>query len=459
MEKAKKNLSFLWTILAIAMPVAGQRLIDIAVNMADTLMLGNYGDITLSASSLANQFYNMFSIFCMGLSGGCCVLASQYWGAKNLHAYKSVLNLSVRTCVAGSTVFALLSAFFPEQIMAFYSSNSEVVRQGTEYLRLLTAVFFFHGITTCLANLLRSVGLSWLPLIGSCISLVVNIILNWVFIFGKLGFPEMRIAGAALGTLIARAIEFGVILGYLLYKDKVISLHFRDLFAPVQRQQYRMYFKVGLPVLISDMLIGVGNNLVAMVIGNLGAEISAANSICTMVVQMNTVVNLGFALAGSITVGQTIGRGELQRAKKMGKAFLGASALLGVLAGFLTVWITPWLIGFYQVSSQTYAYAYELMYSFALILPFQTIGTVLAKGILRGGGDTRFLMFADVAFLWIASVPLGYLAAFTWHLSPFWIQLLLRIDVVMKSIVCCLRLYLGQWVHHLSSACKKSLTE
>lgn len=267
----------------------------------------------------------------------------------------------------------------------------------------------------------------------------------------------MRIAGAALGTLIARIVEFSVVTGYLFRKDKIIAFCVRELGVQLQPQQYRMYFKVGLPVLISDLLIGVGNNLVAMVIGNLGAEISAANSICTLVVQMNTVVNLGFALAGSITVGQTIGRGELQRAKRMGKAFLGVSALIGVCAGLLTIWITPWLIGFYQVSSQTYAYVFELMYSFALILPFQTVGTVLVKGILRGGGDTRFLMFADVAFLWIASVPLGYLAAFTWHLSPFWIQFLLRIDVVMKALVCCLRLYLGQWVHHLSSSRKKSL--
>lgn len=437
--------------------MAGQRLIDIAVNMVDTFMLGCYGDVTLSASLLANQFYNMFSIFCMGLSGGCCVLASQYWGSGNLPAYKSVLNLSVRICTAGAAVFAILSACFPARIMSFYSSDAEVVRQGAQYLRLLAAVFFFHGITTCLANLLRSAGLSWLPLLGSCVSLAVNVFLNWVFIFGKLGFPEMRIAGAALGTLIARIVEFSVVTGYLFRKDKIIAFCVRELGVQLQPQQYRMYFKVGLPVLISDMLIGVGNNLVAMVIGNLGAEISAANSICTLVVQMNTVVNLGFALAGSITVGQTIGRGELQRAKRMGKAFLGVSALIGVCAGLLTIWITPWLIGFYQVSSQTYAYAFELMYSFALILPFQTVGTVLAKGILRGGGDTRFLMFADVAFLWIASVPLGYLAAFTWHLSPFWIQFLLRIDVVMKALVCCLRLYLGQWVHHLSSSRKKSL--
>jgi len=447
--KQRKHSSLFFVALAIALPVAGQRLIDIAVNLADTVMLGSYGDVALSASSLANQFYSIFSIFCMGVSGGACVLANQYWGAGNKAAYKMVMNLMLRICLAGALLFMAITALLPRQIMSLYSSDEGVIEQGVLYLRVIVWVFFFHGVTTCLSNILRSANMAWLPLAVSCVSLFTNVFFNWVFIFGKLGAPEMRIQGAALGTLLARIIEFGLVCGYLLLKDREIHFRLADLRTRVERHMVSSYWKIGFPVLLGDVLLAVGNNLVAMVIGNLGVEMSAANSVCSMVVQLTTVVNMGLAIAGSVTVGQCIGRGDTEMAKRIGKTFFAISIVIGIISGVIVIAITPWLLTFYNISAKTVTYANQLMYSFAIMLPFQTIGSVLAKGVLRGGGDTRFLLVADVIFLWCASVPLGYCAAFVWGMSPFWIQFLLRIDSIIKSVWCAARLYSGKWVSRL----------
>lgn len=447
---ASKKRNLLLATLAIALPVAGQRLIDIAVNMADTIMLGYYGDITLSASSLANQFYNIFAFLCMGISGGCNVLASQYWGAGDKAGYRSVITLALRISGASALVFMVISAFFPQAVMQMYSNDAAVIAAGVKYLRITVWIYLIHGVTTCMAMLLRSASMAWLPFLMSCVSLVTNIFCNWVLIFGKFGFPELQIEGAALGTLIARLIEFSVIFGYLLFKDKKIGYTLGELKKKIPPELLRTFIKTGTPVIISDTLYAFGNSMVAMVVGKVGVEMSAANSICTMVIQVATAVLSGIGMAGSVVVGQSIGRGDKKEAQRLGLVYLGLAVGIGVFGIAIILTIAPFVISMYNISDLTRAYAHQLMYSFAFVVVFQSISSVLAKGVLRGGGDTRFLMVADVIFLWIASVPLGYAAAFVWHMSPFWIQLFLKIDLILKSFLCIGRLLSGKWIRKLT---------
>lgn len=445
----KKNNLMIAT-LAIALPVAGQRMIDIAVNMADTIMLGHYGDVVLSASSLANQFYNIFVFLCMGISGGAAVLASQYWGAGDKAGYRSVTTLTLRICGISALVFMAVTAFFPEGIMRMYSNNAAVIEEGIKYLRITVWIYLMHGVTTCMAMLLRSANLAWLPFLMSCVSLVTNVFCNWVLIFGKLGFPEMRIEGAAWGTFIARLIEFAVITGYLLFRDQRIEYRLKEFWKKIPSDLLRTYAKSGTPVIISDMLYAFGNSTVAMVVGKIGVEMSAANSICTMVIQVATAILSGIGMAGSVVVGQSIGRGDKKEAQRLGLVYLALAVGIGLLGVIVVPVLAPFIISLYNISDLTREYAHQLMYSFALVVVFQSISSVLAKGVLRGGGDTRFLMVADVVFLWVASIPLGYLAGFVWHMSPFWIQLFLKIDLVLKSFLCIGRLLSGKWIKKLT---------
>lgn len=454
MKIKKQHLIF--ATLAIALPVAGQRLIDIGVNLADTIMLGYYGDVPLSASSLANQFYNIYTFLCMGISGGCTVLASQYWGAGDKEGFRSVITLALSLSSLSAIIFMMASLFFPQFIMEMYSNDAMVIAEGVKYLRITAWIYLFHGATTCMAMLLRSANMAWLPFLMSCVSLVTNVFCNWVLIFGKLGFPELRIQGAALGTLIARLIEFVVIFGYLLLKDKTIGYTLSELKKKLPTELKRTFLKSGTPVIISDTMYAFGNSTVAMIVGKIGVEMSAANSICTMVIQVATALLSGIGMAGSVVVGQSIGQGDVKQAQKLGVTYLALAIGIGIFGVAVVLILAPFVISMYHVSDLTREYAHQLMYSFALVVVFQSISSVLAKGVLRGGGDTRFLMVADVIFLWIASIPLGYAAGFIWKLSPFWIQLFLKIDLVLKSFVCIGRLLSGKWIKKLT---RRKITE
>ena len=212
--KLVTDKKFYRRVLSIMLPVALQQAINMGVNMLDTIMLGQFGEVQISASSLANQYYNFFTIFCMGIIGGSSVLAAQYWGAREVEKVRQTFNMALRMALALAALFAVLTWCFPAQIMGIYTSEAHVVAQGVRYLRITAFIFVIHGTSLVAAQLMRSVGQAQLGLIVSCVSFVVNMIANYTFIFGKFGAPRMEIAGAALGTLLARTTEFLVTFGY-----------------------------------------------------------------------------------------------------------------------------------------------------------------------------------------------------------------------------------------------------
>lgn len=261
-------------------PVALQQAINMGVNMLDTMMLGSFGEIQLSASSLANQYYSLFQILCMGIIGGCSVLSSQYWGAGKKDLVRSTFNMAIRLTIVLAAIFMGLTLLFPKQIMSIYTSEQEVITQGVRYLKITAFIFMIHGTGFVAAQLMRTVGQAQLGLIVSIISFVVNIAANYIFIFGKFGAPRMEIAGAALGTLMARSAEFITTFIYILAKDKALGLRIKHLIKSPTSELYKSYFKLGLPVLISDSLLGLGSNILTIILGHMGAAVVASNAIC-----------------------------------------------------------------------------------------------------------------------------------------------------------------------------------
>jgi len=285
-----------------------------------------------------------------------------------------------------------------------------------------------------------------LPLVASIISFGCNLVLNYILIFGKLGFPEMQIAGAALATVISRIIEAAIILVFLLKVDTRIGLKLRHLVGRCS-DMLKPYLRYSVPVIISDFLLGLGNTAVSIVIGHLGASFVSANAIVSQTVRLSTVMNQGISNAGGVMTGNTLGRGETEKAYRQGVTFLMLSLLMGILAAIIILAVCPPVINAYNITQETKDIAFQLMYSVSVMVIFQATQSMLTKGVLRNGGDTRFLMVADIAFMWLASIPLGYLAGYVWYLSPFWIYALLKIDYIIKTVWCTIRLKRRTWIH------------
>ena len=438
---------FYTTVLAIALPIALQGFITSGVNMMDTVMIGKVGETELSAVSLANQFITIFHIFCMGIGMGASVLVSRYYGMKDKDGLKKTVSIMLRLCLIMSVLFFVATLFFPTPIMKIYTDEKPIIALGKDYLIYSLFSYFLLGLSLTSTIVLRNVGQVKIPLYTSIGAFFINIAANYIFIF----VFDMSVKGAALGTLVARIFEFVIICGYLFIKDKEIEFRLKDIFLPVGFL-WREYIRVSIPVLISDGILALGNSSVAMVIGRLGESFVAANAVTTVTQQLSSVMIQGFSQAGAIVTGHTLGEGDVEKTKRQGEAFLGLGILFGAVAAGIIMLISQPMINMYDLSQETKHLASELMISISIIVLFQATNSIMTKGVLRGGGDTKLLMLADNVFLWVASIPLGIIAAFLLELSPFWIYFFLKIDQVLKAFWCVIRLKSGKWIKKIKSS-------
>ncbi|MCR5531192.1 MAG: polysaccharide biosynthesis C-terminal domain-containing protein [Lachnospiraceae bacterium] len=504
MKLFQKDAHFYKKVLILAIPIALQSLIAVGVNMLDTIMVGSIGssgnvydsvilgplgktaaelasEQSLAAVSLSNTFIGIYHIFCMGLGMGASVLVSRYWGMKQkgddegekaTTALKQTVCLMLRLTIILATLFAIATLVMPETIMKMYAkkqvdlttvsagdfervvaenaNNREIVRRGADYLRYSVITYFFLGTSLTVTIVLRSVGQALFPLFVSIGALFVNLIANYTFIFGHFGADRMEVKGAALGTLIARVFEAVMIVGYLLVVDKRIRFRIKDFFIKTG-SLLKEYIRISIPVLISDGILALGNNSVAMVIGRLGSEFTSANSITAVTQQMSTVGIQGVCQAGAIVTGQTLGHGDKKKTMQQGYLFFGLGLALGLLAALIILLIKTPIINGYDVSANTKGLANQLMIAISIILIFQATNSIMTKGVLRGGGDTKMLMLMDNIFLWAVALPLGILAGFVLHLDPFWIYICLKSDQIIKAIWCYFRLKSEKWIKKITT--------
>ncbi|MCR4619021.1 MAG: MATE family efflux transporter [Lachnospiraceae bacterium] len=469
----KKDGEFYKRVFTITWPIALQSLISIGVNMLDTIMVGSLGDDALSATSLANSFITIYHIFCMGLGMGASVLVSRYWGMKNAaeliddkagirdseRALKQTIALMLRITLGLAFCFALSTAIMPGTIMKMYNGEEAILSLGETYFRYSVVTYFFLGASLVCTIVLRSVGQVKLPLFVSIGAFSINLAANYVLIFGKLGFPKMGVAGAAIATLAARVFEAAAICGYLLIFDKKIRFRIKHLFMNT-KSLIGEYFRISIPVLISDGILALGNNAVAMVIGHLGGTFVSANAITSVTQQLSSVVISGVSQAGAIVTGQTLGEGDKEKAMDQGFLFMGLGIFLGIIAaGVILVLSGPIIASYKNVSEETVKIAGQLMLAISIIVVFQGTNSIMTKGVLRGGGDTKMLMLTDNIFLWVLAIPLGLLGGFVLKVSPFWIYIFLKSDQIVKAVWAFLRLRSGKWIKKISVGKTDSLGE
>ncbi|MBQ8533791.1 MAG: MATE family efflux transporter [Clostridia bacterium] len=448
MNLLAKEQGFFKKILLIALPIALQGLITTGVNAMDTVMVGSLGETELSAVGLANQFINIFHIFCMGIGMGASVLVARYFGMKDDSSLKKTITIMLRLVLIMSALFCIVTICIPRYIMMIYTNQTDFIDLGVEYLNYSVITYFLLGLSTTCTILLRNVDQIRIPLYTSIGAFFVNIGANYLFIFGPWIFPEMRVAGAAVGTLIARIFEVLVICGYLFFKEKKICYRLKEFFKPVG-VLWKEYVRISIPVLISDGILALGNSSVTSVIGHLDEGFVAANSVTTVTQQLSSVMIQGFSQAGSIVTGQTLGQGEREKARKQGYIFLALGFLFGLVAAGIVTLISGPMISAYNLTPETAKIAEQLMLSISIIIVFQATNSIMTKGVLRGGGDTKMLMLADNIFLWIFALPLGVYAGFFTSASPFWIYLLLKSDQILKAFWCVIRLKGGKWIKRI----------
>ena len=444
-----RDRDFYKTLVVLAIPITLQNLIGLGVNLMDTVMLGSLGDDNISASALANQPYFVFTLFMFGLCSGACVLTAQYWGKGDTDAIRRILTLAVRASVICSLFFSAAVLLFPDSVMSLYTEDADVIRLGSQFLRIIGFSYIVSAISTTYLYVLRSVENVRLPLLINLTSFVLNTILNWILIYGKFGLPAMGIRGSATGTLCARIVELILAMIYAHAFDRRLRFRLPCIFYG-RTGFLRDFLRYSLPVVVNETLWGTGVTMQSVVIGHIGSMEVAANSIAGVVQRLGSVAVFGVANAAAVIIGKQIGAGDERKASHYARMLLMVSLILGFCsAGFVFAIRGP-AVAFYGVSAATKEYARQIIGVYAVIMMFMAFNSVNIVGVLRGGGDTRFAMAIDVGCMWLVALPLGAAAGLIWHLPLPVVFFLLSTDEPVKFLIGLARFRTGRWLRNVT---------
>ncbi|WP_052447513.1 MATE family efflux transporter [Clostridium polynesiense] len=434
-------------ILAIAVPITLQNLINVGVSVTDTLMIGGISEVQLSGIAQANQPYFIFTTLIFGLAAGSMVLTSQYWGKKNLPPIRAILGLMIRIGVICGILAGVLVLSKPFLVMSVFTNDAEVINYGAEYLKIVGYSYIFSAFTGIFLIGLRSIENVKISMYIYGISFGLNVFLNWVFIFGHLGLKPMEIKGAALATLISRILEFVLTVIYIYFIEKQIRFRFKDLFRGTSRY-WRTLTRYSVPVLFSELNWGLGISVQAAIIGHLGVSVLAASSFINVVQQLAGVAIMGVGAAASILIGTLIGEGEEEKALDLSRLLMKISLIIAGVIALSVILFRPIAPNFIKASGETAVLIKSMLFVSAYMLFFQSLNVVTLAGILRGSGDTVFCASLDVATLWFIKLGLGLLSAVVFKIHPVWVYFILSSDEFLKAVITTPRVLRGKWIYH-----------
>ena len=424
------NAGFYRKLFSLVLPIAFQQFMLAAVSASDALMLGFVSQDSLSAVSLAGQITFVFNLFMGGLTMGTSILAAQYYGKGDTLSIEKIFAYVTKVSFLISAVFFLASLFVPELLMLIFTPEPQLIAGGTTYLRIVAASYLFTGISQIYLCILKNTGCAMKSMIIGSTAVVVNIFLNAALIYGLWFFPEMGIAGAALATSISKLLELAWAYVESL-RENHVRLHVRFCFA-ADKLLARDYWKYSLPMLGDYLVWGVGFTMYSVIMGHLGSDAVAANSIANIVKNLIVSFCTGLANGGGIIVGNELGMGDLKQAKKYGGLLWKMAIVSGIASGLLLVALSPLILKVTALSPQATEYLKWMLVLCACYMIAKSINMTTIAGIFPAGGDSKFGLICDTITMWAFAVPVGFLAAFYFHLPVAVVFLIINLDEVVK---------------------------
>ena len=444
-----KKHEFYRRLFSLVLPIAMQNLMTALVSASDALMLGFLNQTALSAVSLATQVQFALNLFFAALTIGTTVLAAQYWGKRDAGAVERILAIALRCSVLISLGFFVTAFFAPELLMNIFTDVTELITAGIPYLKAVSWSYLFMGVTQVYLCVMKNSGRTLRSTIYGSSALLLNILLNAILIFGLLGFPKMGIVGAALATTISRAVEFILVLIENLHPD-VVRIRFHLLIAKTDSLK-RDFYQYTLPVLANELVWGCGFTMFSVIMGHLGSDAVAANSIANIIKNIIASVCLGIGTGSGILVGNELGRGNLSLAKEYGGHLCRAALLAGAVSGGIILAGTPFLFTFAgNLSSQAQSYLKVMLYICSYYMIGKSINSTVVAGIFCAGGDTRFGLLCDAVTMWAIIIPIGWIAAFVIKLPVLTVYFLLNLDELVKLPAVYWHYKKYRWVRNLT---------
>ncbi len=445
-----KEKAFYRTFFSMMLVVALQNLVAYSVNMADNIMLGSYSQEALSGAAAVNQIFFMVQQFALSIGNALVALAAQYWGEKRVTPIRTLTGIALKLGVLCSIITLALCTLIPGPLLRIFTDSPEIIAEGKDYLVLIQWTFVLFFLSNILMAALRSVGVVKISFYISLVSLAVNVGINYTLIFGRFGFPELGIRGAAIGTLAARVLELLIVIFYLLKLDKKLGLFSRELLA-VNRDLRRDYTRVFLPIMLSQVLWGVSVPMQTAILGHLSADAIAANSVATTFYQYLKVIVLAMSSTSAVMIGNAIGRGNMERIKSDARTLSVIDVCIGLVLGLALVLLRGPLLSLYSLSESAMAMASRLILIMGFVMVGMSYQMPVSFGIIQGGGDVGFTMKMNMISTWLIVMPLSFLAAFWWNWPVEAVVIVIQSDQIFKGLPTFLRFRRYRWMKKLTA--------
>ena len=430
MNTLKKNSEFYSKLFSLVLPIAFQQFMLAAVNASDALMLGLLDQDSLSAVSLAGQVQFVFNLFLAAMTIGASMLAAQYWGKGDRDAVERILALVLKITTPVSLAVFLAAQLCPGLLMRIFTRDEVLIAGGVRYLQVVGLSYLMTGISQIFLCILKNSGQAMKSTVISSFSVVLNIFLNAVFIFGFWIFPEMGIAGAALATVIAKAAE---LLWLFAESCREGRIHLRMRYVihtdPLLRKDF---WKYTTPVLANEMVWGCGFTMYSVIMGHLGRDAVAANSIANIVKNLIACFCSGIGNGGGILVGNELGQGNLEKARSYGGRLCRISIVSGIISGLVLLALSPLILSVSNLSDVSAGYLRGMLLICSYYMIGRAVNATTIAGIFCAGGDSRFGLLCDTVVMWVIAVPLGLISAFVLNLPVLAVYFVISLDEMVK---------------------------
>ena len=443
------NKRFWKKVLIIGLPVSIQNLINTTVNMVDTFMIGSLGDDYVSAVGLASKVFFVMNLLIFGIVSGSSVLLSQYYGKRDDENLNKTFGFMMLLSLLGSLLFFIFAMAIPDSLMRIFTTSDTLIEIGAPYLRIVSISYIFTAFSMAASAMLRCINKTKAPMLFSSISVLVNVLFNYLFIFGKLGITPMEANGAAVGTIIARVVEFISILLYLLFAKRDVKLNIKEMIN-IDKETIKKNFRFALPVIINELGWGLGTTLYSVVYGHMSNDVVAAMTIATALEDLVWALLIGVSTACSVIVGNQLGANDLKGAEVTAKKLLIFGLILSALLGGIMLAIIEPYIMLYNASDVVMTYIRRVCIAYAILMPARTFNLIMIVGILRSGGDTLFCMIMELSCLWGVGLLSGTIGAFVFNLDVLFVYLLFESEQIIKIIIGFFRYKQKKWVRNIA---------
>ena len=412
-------------------PMALKELIAAFINLLDTVMLGDFGKDVIAAVGIANQWYFLYTVVVFGICGGAGVFAAQYWGANDIKKVKKVLGLNIVLVFAAALVFVLPALIVPDMIIRLFRSDAAVVEYGVRYLRIACFSYLFAALTSAYDMSLCCSGNANIPFVSRFIGLIVNFVANWILIFGKFGFPRLGIEGAAIATIIARAVELLIMIGAIYGKKLVQAAKPKELFS-IPKGMTGRYFKAALPVMINEGVWALGTTAYSWVFAQQSTDAMVVITIVQNLERLLLVFFHGGGNATGIIVGKLVGAEEYGKAYDASKQLCILNIIFSALVSVVFILIRPLVLMPYNITPEIYKETMNILFLTAIIMNVKSLTFLLIVGVFRNGGATRTAAIIDITSMWLVGVPLAMIAGLYLRFPLFYIYLIIMSEEVVK---------------------------